>query len=120
MKIEAAQRLMAAKEKVPTKVSVRNWLIKHYGFQPGYSGDSNPYSSYAEDYGIVKDPAKLRALGKALEDAGFKKEIVEGHTSNSVRYSQGGVSFTLKNAGGNVWVSIPKKAKQSMRFSPYD
>lgn len=120
IEINAAQRLKAAKEKVPTKVAVRNWLVKHYGFEPGYTGDSNPYSSTAYDCGVIKDKSKIRTLMKALEDAGFEKATVEGPNGTQFNYSLGAVSIRINPKKSYLWIYTPKKAKRTLRFSPYD
>lgn len=104
--INAAVRLKAAK--APTKKTVQNWLIKHYGFQPGHS-QSNPFSKTANDYGVIKDPAKVKALVQALEQAGFKKDT-QGLNPGNARYILGDVMFQIQK-GGYVWTFTPKKAK---------
>jgi hypothetical protein len=119
--IKAAARLkvMAAKEKMPSKKAVQNWLVKHYGFQPGYgAGDSNPYSNRASDVGYIKDKPKLRALMAELERVG-EKGTVPGYPE-SFNYTIGKVYVTVNTKTGQLWVSTPKKAKLSLRFSPYD
>jgi len=119
MKLQAKSRLQmtAAKVSEPTATLIRNLLVKRWGAKAhGQWGNSNPYEDF-QQMTCQLDPSKIEDVVKTFESNGWKVErnLEYATDPKAVRLLyQGAVVATVTiNGKGYVWITGPKKAKQS-------